>query len=101
MRICPHLGFAPYHAPPGCLFGHHYRNPYGPSDQLTMATKAALAQQDDNRTAVTEVCGACPRWPTDFAVQASPDCVELHAWQDLGPEGSSTVYKSCVEGPGL
>jgi hypothetical protein len=53
---------------------------------------------DDKRTAVAEVCGACPRCPTDFAVQTSPDCVELHIWQDLGPEGSP---KPCVDGPGL
>jgi hypothetical protein len=90
LMICPHLGFAPYDAPPGYSFPALWQYPYWPADQLAVAIKATLIQQDDDRTAATEVRGACPRCPTDFAVQASPDCAELHVWRDLGTEGSPT-----------
>lgn len=104
LKICPHLGFEPYHPPPGCDMADLWVYQYDESDQLAQAIKKALAQQKWDPNGVTEICGACHRCPTDFAVQASPDRVELYAWRDLGPEGSPTSLawriQVCNNSPG-
>ncbi|RKU44355.1 hypothetical protein DL546_000031 [Coniochaeta pulveracea] len=87
MKICPHMGFEPHYPPSNDLWPEFWCYGYRP-DTLAQAIEKALAQQQDNRIGVTEIRGACPRCPTDFAIQASPNRVELLVWRDLGPEGS-------------
>ncbi|KAH8907443.1 hypothetical protein BR93DRAFT_967350 [Coniochaeta sp. PMI_546] len=103
LKICTHLGVAPYLPPPDFRYPQLWRNPFLPHDFLAVAVLAALGQQQQQQqqqeeedhdhdgnsgASVVEVCGACPRCPTDYAVRASRECVELMAWRDLGPEGS-------------
>ena len=73
-NICPHLFLRP-DLPP---------QPHCPLDTLGRAINAALRSRNDTK----QQHGACPRCPTDFSVQASPDRAKLLVWQDLGPEGS-------------
>ncbi|KAI0451229.1 hypothetical protein F5B21DRAFT_487701 [Xylaria acuta] len=50
---------------------------------LQIAVIIALWNQDGK-----ESTGACPCCGTDFAVQLSSDYLDLHVWQDFGPEGT-------------
>lgn len=94
LMICPHVGFGPENPHPAWNYPRSWRDKWLPPDELAMAVRAAFAAADD-----TEVRGACRRCPTDYAVRASKDYVELRVWQDFGPEGSpcSLAWRAQVQ----
>ncbi|KAI1630554.1 hypothetical protein F4809DRAFT_282570 [Biscogniauxia mediterranea] len=47
------------------------------------AVREAIEARRDNQ----DRTGACLRCATDFSVQLTPEYLDLHAWQDFGPEG--------------
>ncbi|RYO98547.1 hypothetical protein DL764_007054 [Monosporascus ibericus] len=89
-RICPHLELNDCTVP--CLHGD-------PSHVLETAVEEALEARGDGR----ERIGACPRCATDFSVQLTSEYLNLHVWQDFGPEGSPVdlAWKSQSSAHGL
>ncbi|KAI3330155.1 hypothetical protein F4824DRAFT_515854 [Ustulina deusta] len=87
LSICPHVALdsrLPW------LF--HY-----PGYALQDVVNRALAVEGEEQT------GACPRCATDFSVQLSCQFLDLHVWQDFGPEGSPVdlAWKTQCEDVGL
>ncbi|RYP19051.1 hypothetical protein DL765_003547 [Monosporascus sp. GIB2] len=74
-RICPHLRLS--HWTSRYLCGH-------PCHVLEEVVEEALEARGDGQ----ERTGACPRCATDFSVQLTSEYLDLHVWQDFGPECS-------------
>ncbi|RYP66803.1 hypothetical protein DL771_007601 [Monosporascus sp. 5C6A] len=87
--ICPHLELNHCTSP-------HLRG--DPCHVLEAAVEEALKARGDGQ----ERTGACPRCATDFSVQLT-EYLNLHVWQDFGPEGSpiDIAWKSQSAGRGL
>ncbi|KAI0532244.1 hypothetical protein GGR58DRAFT_523397 [Xylaria digitata] len=74
LPISPHVIIAPFWT----------WRPQDSSYRLQEAIKSALEAEGDSQ----EHKGACPRCATDFSVQSDSQFLDLHVWQDFGPEGS-------------
>ncbi|KAI0968813.1 hypothetical protein F4678DRAFT_481677 [Xylaria arbuscula] len=75
LPICPHVAISPLHM--SC--------PNEPNYELQGALKKVFETQGNKQ----EHTGACLYCATDFSVQLkSPQVLDLHVWQNLGPEGS-------------
>ncbi|KAL7622012.1 hypothetical protein AAE478_007513 [Parahypoxylon ruwenzoriense] len=73
--LCPHLELNYCTSP---------RLRGGPCHVLESAVEEALEAQSNGQ----ERTGACPRCATDFSVRLTSEYLNLHVWQDFGPEGS-------------
>ncbi|KAI1771938.1 hypothetical protein F4818DRAFT_454163 [Hypoxylon cercidicola] len=84
LAICPHVELA------GAEHRRlHCRHGYNPAleDAIDRAISDSEGRAGGRGAAVR---GACARCPTDFAVRATPDFLELRVWQDMGTEGAPT-----------
>ncbi|KAI1499282.1 hypothetical protein F5X99DRAFT_430791 [Biscogniauxia marginata] len=81
LAICPHASF--------CDDFSQSRH-YGHIEVLESAVDEALEKAQNDQHNDAEVVGACPRCPTDFAVRATTEYVEVCAWHDIGTEGFPT-----------
>ncbi|KAI0411435.1 hypothetical protein F5X98DRAFT_383792 [Xylaria grammica] len=89
LPICPHVMIHPFRT----------WGPHDPSYGLQEALKMVLGAKGDRQ----EHTGACPRCATDFSVRLNPRFLDLHVWQDFGPEGSpgDLAWETHCDGIGL
>ncbi|KAI0551539.1 hypothetical protein F4679DRAFT_593340 [Xylaria curta] len=82
LKICPHVEVErrppSFRRSPTLVIRESWRK------SLQEAMKRVLEAQENGQ----EYTGACARCATDFSVQLGRRSLDLHVWQDFGPEGS-------------